>query len=97
MIKWYVETSHMVAVPRTIMAEDLADLYRKLQAIADSKKRKPLIGELSFKLHPHGDNLYKVNSYFRGQKGNTKRFMRVANFLPENANPEERSLRYAES
>lgn len=80
-MKWNVETSHMVAVPQVIEADDLPELRRRVQQIADSKAvrpDRPAIGELSFKyeLDSH-DQPVVVHSYFMNRHGKKARFMRL--------------------
>jgi len=80
-MQWRIETSHMVAVPQSIEVDDLPELRRQVQQIADSKAvrpDRPAIGELSFKyeLDDH-DEPVVVHSFFTNRHGKKARFMRL--------------------
>ena len=80
-MQWNVETSHMVAVPRVIEADDLPELRGRVQQIADSKVARPdspAIGELSFKYElDDKDEPLVVHSFFINRHGKKARFMRL--------------------
>jgi len=80
-MQWNVETSHMVAIPQVIVADDLPELRRRVQLIADSKVARPdspAIGELSFKYElDEADEPVVVHSFFINRHGKKARFMRL--------------------
>lgn len=80
-MKWNVETSHMVAVPQSIEADDLPELRGQVQQIADSKAvrpDRPAIGELSFKYElDDRDEPVVVHAFFTNLHGKKARFMRL--------------------
>lgn len=80
-MQWCIETSHMVAVPESIEADDLPELRRQVQQIADSKVARPespAIGELSFKYElDDQDEPVVVHSFFMNRHGKKARFMRL--------------------
>ena len=80
-MQWCIETSHTVAVPQSIEADDLPELRRQVQQIADSKVARPdspAIGELSFKYElDDNDEPMVVHSFFINRHGKKARFMRL--------------------
>jgi hypothetical protein len=74
---WNVETSHMVAVPKSFMVDDIEELKRVVQATADTKKRRPIVGPLEY-THMIRDGKEYLLAHFRHHETQKKmRFMRL--------------------
>lgn len=76
-MKYYIETSHMVAIPPSYTAGSLEELQSQVQATADGKrvgKGHPAIGELSF---TWDEEAKKLHAFFTDRHGKRRRFMRL--------------------
>lgn len=77
--RWFIESSHMVAVPEYIDADSLPELRGLVQTIANSKKRKPVIGPLEFRYQlDDKDEVSVVHCYFTNRHDKKVRFMRLS-------------------
>lgn len=75
---WKIEKSHMVAVPKIIEAENLPELRRRVQLIANGKRNSPPIGELSYRYDlDANEQPCVVHAHFVGQNGLKRRFMKL--------------------
>lgn len=72
---WEIETSHLVAVPRTILAASVQHLKDQVQYIADTKGvrvDRPPIGVVVFTEEPD-----RLHCFFTDRHGKRRRFMRL--------------------
>lgn len=72
---WEIETSHLVAVPRSIIAASMQHLKDQVQYIADTKgvrADRPPIGVVAF---VEDDD--RLHCFFTDRHGKRRRFMRL--------------------